>query len=83
MRYRDNYLFALDRSRPEVRSDPGAYLAAVARGLQDAVGLPLQVEGWGESVEFFETTLVFTNGFPDVGLKAPLAFAPLGSPTPP
>ena len=83
LRCRDNYFFHLDRSRPEVLHDCAAYLAAVAQPLQDAVGLPLQVQGWGESLDFLETTLGFTNGFPDVGPKVPLAFAPLGPPTPP
>ena len=79
MRYRDNYLFYLRASD----RNPGEYLAGVSERLQDAVGLPLQVEGWGESLDCLESTLCFTNGLPDIGLKVPLAFAPRGSPTPP
>jgi hypothetical protein len=83
MRYRDNYLFYLRVSDPALLRDPGEYLAGVSERLQDAVGLPIQVDGLGESLDFLESTLCFTDGLPDIGLKVPLAFAPRGSPTPP
>ena len=67
-------IYFLDGSHSAVLSDPGAYLAAVAQRLQDAVGRPLQVEGWGESLVFLETTLGFTYGFPDVPLTVAKIF---------
>ena len=84
MRYRDNYFFFTwtDRAPKCVVT-----LEQIRRPLLSLCKMRLvclyKLRG-GVSPRFFlERTLGFTNMFPAVVLKAPLAFAQLGSPTPP